>query len=97
MTDVAELMVTVAPESEPTDCVPKSMLVGSTVMPPVAVPRSATVTDPLLGVETVNVALCEPPLDGWNVTDRRRRSARSECRRPWRSDAEATPGSCRQA
>jgi len=37
-------------------------------MPPVAVPDSEIVTDPLLAVAIVSVALCAPPLDGWNTT-----------------------------
>jgi hypothetical protein len=57
VTGVGEPIVNVAPDREPTGCVPKSMLNGSTVMPPVAVPVSPTATVPLLTVATVNVAL----------------------------------------
>src|SRR5262245_4755557 len=62
VTDDSALIVNVAPDKEPTGWVPKSMLSGSTVMPPVAVPARPTVTDPLVTVGTVNVAVCVPLL-----------------------------------
>ena len=55
-------------DSDPTDWTPKSSAAGFTSMPPVAVPESATTTEPLAAVAIVSVAACAPAAAGWNVT-----------------------------
>jgi hypothetical protein len=68
VTGLSALTVKVAPDTEPTGCVPKSRTVGLTVMPPVAVPLSETFTSPRSMLGTVSVAAWLPPLGGLKVT-----------------------------